>query len=178
MAVTLKDVARRAGVSHTTVSRALRNHDAISKRTIKRIKELAAEMGYIPSHVARGLKTNRSHAIGVIVPHINHPFCAAFVQGVHDVLHGAGYALLLSTYQHLNAELDELLVRLIGRQVDGFIMCIEGGITASLDSVESSEIPHIIVYQKANVTRAPYTLGQQQATELIERLHNSVYSTS
>ena len=64
MAVTIKDMASAAGVSHTTVSRALHDHPAISDETIARIKDLAVSMGYVPNATARGLKTHRTRAVG------------------------------------------------------------------------------------------------------------------
>lgn len=67
MAVTIKDVAKVAGVSHTTVSRALRDNPAISAETAAYIQKLAEEMGYVPNASARGLKTKRSKVLGVIV---------------------------------------------------------------------------------------------------------------
>ena len=62
MAITIKDIARQARVSHSTVSRALRNNATIPPRTAQRIKRLAAKMGYVPSAVARSLKTSQSQA--------------------------------------------------------------------------------------------------------------------
>ena len=64
MAVTIKDLARAAGVSHTTVSRALHDHPAISTETIARIKNLAVSMGYVPNATARDFKTRRTRALG------------------------------------------------------------------------------------------------------------------
>lgn len=60
--VTIKDIARAAGVTHPTVSRALNNHPAISETTRKQIVKLAHEMGYVPNATARGLKTNPTRA--------------------------------------------------------------------------------------------------------------------
>jgi transcriptional regulator with XRE-family HTH domain len=67
MAITIKDVAKQAGVSHSTVSRALHGSSLLSEETVERIRQIAVEMGYFPSAAARSLKTNRSHALGVIV---------------------------------------------------------------------------------------------------------------
>ena len=69
--VTIKDIAKAAGVSHPTVSRALNNHPAIAEATRERIIALAEQMGYVPNAAARGLKTNRTRALGVILRQID-----------------------------------------------------------------------------------------------------------
>ena len=63
MPVTVKDIARKAGVSHSTVSRALHGSTLIAPETIERIQQIAGEMGYSPSAAARALKTNRSQVL-------------------------------------------------------------------------------------------------------------------
>ena len=67
MTITIKDIARAANVSHSTVSRALSGNSGIPEETADRIKRIAARMGYVPSAVARSLKTNRSQVLGVVV---------------------------------------------------------------------------------------------------------------
>lgn len=174
MAVTIKDIARKAGVSHTTVSRALRDHDALSKRTIKKVKQIAKEMGYVPSAVARGLRTNQTQAIGVVVPHIDDPFCSAFVQGVHDILHGFGFALMLTTLKQnkntLDDVIEDVIKRLTGRHVDGILFCTQDD-AVSLDTVALTSIPHLIVRRRSEEpTLAPYVLGQHKAQQLLQML--------
>jgi len=96
MAVTIKDIARKAGVSHSTVSRALRDEPAIPQQTAQRIKRLAIKMGYVPSAVARGLKTNQSRALGVVVTDIADPFLSEVIRGIEQVVLEAGYSLFLA----------------------------------------------------------------------------------
>lgn len=123
MAVTIKDIARVAGVSHTTVSRALHQHPAIAPETIARIKQIANELGYLPNTAARGLKTQRTQALGVIVRRIVDPFFAEVLQGIEDVLHAEGYSLFLAA-SHRDAERESMIMRAMGeRRVDGVIIC-------------------------------------------------------
>jgi DNA-binding LacI/PurR family transcriptional regulator len=123
MSVTIKDIARAAGVSHTTVSRALRNHPAIAPATISRIQSLALQMGYLPSAVARGLKTNRSLTLGVILSHIDDPFFSEVLQGIEDTLRPKGYSLLVAASQQ-NPQREKAVVQeMIERRVDGVILC-------------------------------------------------------
>ena len=123
MAVTIKDIAKVAGVSHTTVSRALRDHPAIAPGTTVRIKRIAAEMGYVPSAVARGLKTSRNHALGVIVSRIDDPFFSEILQGIEDAAQEAAYSLFVAA-SHRVFEREKAIVQAMGeRRVDGIIVC-------------------------------------------------------
>lgn len=122
MAVTIKDIARAAGVSHTTVSRALHDHPAISDETISRIKDLAVSMGYVPNATARGLKTHRSHAVGVIVSNIDDPFWSEVMHGVDDVLHPAGYSLIMAETHRNKQREKEVVLMMVQRGVDGVIL--------------------------------------------------------
>jgi transcriptional regulator with XRE-family HTH domain len=74
MAVSIKDIARLAGVSHSTVSRALHNSPLIPPETARRIQQIAKEAGYTASAIARSLVTQRTQAIGVVVTSIADPF--------------------------------------------------------------------------------------------------------
>jgi DNA-binding LacI/PurR family transcriptional regulator len=94
--VTIKDIARVAGVSHTTVSRALKGNPAISSETTDRIQQLARQMGYVPSAVAQSLLSRRTHTVGVVVTSIADPFVVQVVEGIEQVAQDAGYSVFLS----------------------------------------------------------------------------------
>jgi DNA-binding LacI/PurR family transcriptional regulator len=122
MNVTIKDIAKAAGVSHPTVSRALNDHPGISTATRERIKKLAEEMGYVPNASARGLKTSRSRALGVIMRQIDDPFWSEVLDGVDSVLHPAGYSLFIaSTHMERQREKD-VVQAMVQRGVDGVIL--------------------------------------------------------
>ncbi len=122
MVVTIKDIARLAGVSHTTVSRALHDYPALADSTIRRIKEIAESTGYIPSAAARGLKTRRSFTLGVILSNIDDPYFSEILQGIEDELRDTGYSLFVAA-THRNPQIEELIVRAMGEQrVDGVIV--------------------------------------------------------
>ncbi len=123
MPVTIKDVARKAGVSHTTVSRALRGNPLISVQTTERIRRLAAEMGYRPSAAARSLKTNRSQAVGVIVSSIDDPYFSEVLQGIESTAQQSGYSLFIAASQR-DAEREDAIVRtMVEHRVEGVIIC-------------------------------------------------------
>ncbi|MGQ9681041.1 MAG: LacI family DNA-binding transcriptional regulator [Anaerolineae bacterium] len=95
MAVTIKDIAKAAEVSHSTVSRALSDSPLISTETKALIRRLADEMGYTPSALGRGLVTRRSATIGLVVTTIADPFIAEVVQGIEETALSCGYNTIL-----------------------------------------------------------------------------------
>ncbi len=95
MSVSIKDIARRAGVSHSTVSRALTDSPLVNAETKTRICQLAQEMGYTPSAVARAMSTRRTGTVGLVVTSIADPFVAEVVRGVEETALDHGYSILL-----------------------------------------------------------------------------------
>ena len=85
MALTIKDIAKEAGVSRTTVSRVLNNSGYVREETRQRILEIMEKLNYTPSAIARSLSTNKTNTIGVIVPQINDPFFGEIIRGISEV---------------------------------------------------------------------------------------------
>ncbi len=97
MPISIKTIAERAGVSASTVSRALRDDPRISDQTRKSVQSLAHELGYTPSQVARSLVLKRTHAVGVVVTTVADPYVGQVMAGVEQVAHAEGYTLILAT---------------------------------------------------------------------------------
>jgi DNA-binding LacI/PurR family transcriptional regulator len=95
MSVSIKDIARRAGVSHSTVSRALADSPLVNDETKARIQALAREMGYAPSAIARAMSTGETRTIGVVVTTIDDPFIGEVVRGIEETALDHGYSVLL-----------------------------------------------------------------------------------
>ena len=123
MPITIKDVAKRAGVSHSTVSRALHGSNLISDETVERVRQIAIEMGYFPSAAARSLKTNRSHALGVIVSAIDDPFFSEILQGIEEIAQERGYSLLMAASQRDPQREQAIVQDMRERHIDGLIIC-------------------------------------------------------
>src|SRR5689334_11179513 len=120
---TLRDVARVAGVHPGTVSRALnpQTRGLVNERTARRVLDAAEELGYRPNPIARGLRTNRSHTIGVLVPDLMNPLFAAVVRGIEDGLREAGYTPLIANTDNDAERERSAYEAMSARQVDGFI---------------------------------------------------------
>ena len=93
--VSIKDIARETGVSHSTVSRALADSPLVAIGTKQRIQRIAREMSYTPSAIARALVTKRTSTIGLVVTAIADPFIAEVVQGVEETALDHGYSVIL-----------------------------------------------------------------------------------
>ena len=143
--VTIKDIARRARVSHSTVARALRDHGAISPRTADRIKRLALRMGYVPSAAARSLKTSQSRALGVVVTNSADPFLSEVVRGIEDVALQAGYSLCLTASHPAGAREHSVLRALAEHRIDGAIICSSQVGPADLAGLEKFGVPLVLV---------------------------------
>src|SRR5918994_4977627 len=121
--VTLRDVARVAGVHPATASRALndKTRPLVNEDTAQRVLAAAEELGYSPNPIARGLKTNRSYTIGVLIPDLTNPLFPPILRGIEDRLEQAGYTpLIANTDNDPERELvDTQAMR--ARQVDGII---------------------------------------------------------
>ena len=119
--VSIKDIARAARVSHSTVSRALRGSPLVNPKTAARIRRIAEKLGYLPSALGRSLKTRQTMTLGVVVNTIADPVMAELVAGIQEVANRAGYSILLAE-SHAEPERELRAVRsLLEHRVDGVL---------------------------------------------------------
>jgi LacI family transcriptional regulator, galactose operon repressor len=166
-AVTIREVARLAEVHPGTVSRALNEQTRalVNQETAQRVLQAAAQLGYRPNPIARGLKTNRSYTVGVLIPDLTNPLFPPIMRGVEDRLGDAGYTLLIvNTDNDADRERSQMEA-MRARQVDGFIAA-----TARLDvellgeaaaggaplvlvnrSLEDASVPSVTVDDRAGI---------------------------
>lgn len=120
--VTLHDVAREAGVSLITASRALGNPDVVSDKTIERVQQAVARTGYIPNLLAGGLKSRRSMTVAGLVPIISVPQFLPTVRALTDTLDAGGYQLILGQSGYDHAREEKLIAAMMGRRPDGVVV--------------------------------------------------------
>lgn len=145
MGATLKDVARKAGVSAATVSRVLQDHPRISEKTKVHVRACIEELGYTVNNVARSLKTNRSRAVGFVCPELTNSFFMLVAKGVEDELRNAGYSLILCNSREDPVEERDRLQLLMEQCVDGIILIPSTRTSLHMQMVKESGIPVVTV---------------------------------
>ncbi|MER5946923.1 LacI family DNA-binding transcriptional regulator [Streptomyces sp. NPDC001904] len=126
MAITSHDVARLAGVSQPTVSRALRDDPRVSPATREKVRRAAQALNYVPSEAGRTLSTRATRRVGVIVTDMTNPFYPHVVAPLHDELRQLGYRMMLLTEHSDEAVAEE---KLLDQSLDGVVLA-----TATTDS--------------------------------------------
>lgn len=153
---TLRDVARVAGVNVATASRALSSdrRDMVSPETAKRVDEAARELGYRANPIARGLKTNRSFTVGVLLPDLTNPLYPPLARGIDDALARVGYTPLI-------ANTDNDLVRerasfeaLRSRRVEGFVVASAFREHPLIDETLAEGIPLVLSLRRIDAGTA------------------------
>ncbi len=140
--VTLKDIAGQLGVSHTTVSRALRNHPDISPERKKQIRKLAQKMHYNPNAFALSLRNSYSKIIGLIIPEITLYAFPSMIRGVSEFCYNAGYnVLILSSNESFKREVQNTEL-MLSSQVDGLLVAV---------SKETSSYKHFEQLEKEGI---------------------------
>jgi LacI family transcriptional regulator len=142
--VTLMDVAREAGVSLKTASRALNDSPELRPDTAAHVRATMARLGYQPNELARGLKSRRSAAIAMIAPNLADPFTATAIRAVQDVARSRGYVVILaSSGGDVELERSELQI-MARRQIDGIILIAASSGKSSLQPSLVHHVPIVI----------------------------------
>ena len=181
-AVTIRDVARLAQVHPGTVSRALnvRTRPLVNRETAERVLRAAEELGYRPNPIARGLKTNRSYTIGVIIPDITNPLFPPILRGIEDRLEEAGYTSLIVNTDNDAAREHRQIEAMRARQVDGFISATARLDREVVDEVAGAGVPLVLVNRSLEDGSVPAVTvndrhGIRLAVDHVVRLgHNRV----
>jgi len=171
---TMSDVARLAGVDSSTVSRALNARTAAMLRpeTVARVKAASAELGYRPNVLARGLRTQRTHTIGLLLPDVTNPFFPPIIRGIEDVFAPAGYVLLIANTDNVVEREDQGLDSLVARQVDG-MMLATSHLDVATDAARLGGIPVMLVNRRDRSSVVPSVVPDDAigVRLVVEHLH-------
>ncbi len=158
MRVSIKDVARAAGVSHSTVSRALSGSRLVSADTRARIQRLAQEMGYSPDAQARSLVMRRTLTLGVVVTTISDPFIAEIVQAIESTAHDHGYSVVLAS-SNAEPEREIAAVEMLhSKRVDGVIVTSSRIGALYQEHLDRLAVPVVLINSHSEQS-GPYTFS-------------------
>jgi DNA-binding LacI/PurR family transcriptional regulator len=141
----IKDIAKLAQVSHSTVSRALQNSPLVSEKTAENIRRIARESGYRASAVARGLVTRRTETIGLVVTTIADPFASEVVSGIEQAAHDHGYSVFLAESNAEPEREKKMVQQLAERRVDGILVTSSRVGALYLPLLSEMEVPIVLV---------------------------------
>lgn len=162
---TLKDVATEAGVHTSTASRALNEvtRSVVNTETVERVLNAAHQLGYAPHPLARGLRTNRTMTVGIVIPDVENPLFGPIIAGVESALGEDGYSLLIANTEHDKDESDSVIQTLADRQVDGLILATATRDDAILKQLEQRSMPVVLVNRTSDNVRLPSVLSDDHA---------------
>jgi LacI family transcriptional regulator, galactose operon repressor len=172
-AITIRDVARHAGVSPMTVSRVINDSAPVSPATKARVEEAIAELGYVPSRLARSLGARRTRTLAVIVPDVANPFFTLIVRGAEDVARRAGYRVILCDTRADTGLERDVVEEMIAHRVDGIVIApVSDRSIDHLRRLARFGIPFVLVDRTIPGVDADAVLGDSEggARRLVEHL--------
>jgi DNA-binding LacI/PurR family transcriptional regulator len=148
--VSIQDIAKVAGVSHSTVSRALRNSPHISVAVKAHIQHLASEMGYMPNAIAQSLQMRRTNTIGIVVTSIGDPFWSDVVRGAEEVARANAMSIFLSSaYADPDQEL-AAIEQFHRRRVDGILIADAHLTRSHAERLNRMRVPSVLINCQAD----------------------------
>lgn len=168
--VSMQDICLRLGVSRVTVSNALRGEGRVSRELAERIRALAAELNYIPSHAGRALRTGKSGTIGMIVPDFGQPLFPIFAQAVERAAKRRGFAVLVGDSLGTPEGQAEEIINMISRGVDAIAVIPTRGSTIDIEAIPVPVAVIDSVANSANTASSDHCDGGRQIARLLVQL--------
>jgi LacI family transcriptional regulator len=180
MAITMRDIAKRAGVSVVTVSRALNNKPDINETTKESILKIAHDLDYAPHDLARSLITKKTKTIGIIIPNNEDPFYAKIVGGISNEIRERGYSVILCS-SHSDADEELRLFRLLrGKRVDGMLIYPAQEDDRYIAELKNIDIPFVLLNRHTEALECDYVMNDNvhgtfsAVSELISRGYRQI----
>lgn len=187
MSITVKDVAKKAGVATSTVSRVINNHPSISEATRKKVRKVMDELGYVPNIAAQNLGKRTVSSIGVVLPPLNskerlgNPFFLEILNAINNEARQAKMTVSIATAQDFPALLDNVKQMHLQKQVGGFILVYSDENDPIITYLYENKIPFTLIghpYDHEDtivyVDNDNQLLGKQATDYLIENDHRSI----
>ena len=187
MSITVKDVAKKAGVATSTVSRVINNHSSISEETKKKVRKVMDELGYTPNLAARNLGKRSASAIGVILPPLNskerlgNPFYLETIETINEEARKSNMPVAVASARDFETLLANVERMHRQKQVDGFILTYSDKYDPIITYLVEENIPFTLIgqpYQQEEkiiyVDNDNQLLGKQATEHLIEKGHQKI----
>jgi len=162
---TLIDVAKAADVHASTASRALNpeTRGVVSDATVARVLAAAKELGYRPHPLARGLRTDRTLTVGIVVPDLENPLFPPLVRGAEAALGVEGYTLLIGNTDNEQEHTEAVISTLVERRVDGLILATAERSSGVAAAIQSEGIHVVLVNRESADGSVPAIVGDDDA---------------
>ncbi len=179
---TIKDVAHHAQVSVTTVSHVVNGTRAVSPQARERVEQAIRTVGYVPSAIARSLKSNNTRTLGMLIPNSSNPYFAEIVHAVEDRAFGAGYNVILCNTDDAAPRQGRYLQVLAERRIDGLIVVSTGQDATLPTQLAGLAVPTVLVDREIEIAEQPCDLvetahmqgGQLAAQHLLDLGHRRI----
>jgi DNA-binding LacI/PurR family transcriptional regulator len=178
--VSIRDVAKRAGVSIATVSRAVNHISSVDPDLAKRVWKAVEEVGYVPNPQARALVSGRSRILGLIVSEITNPFFPELVQEFESLAVSQGYEVMIGSTNYDPVRTESLIRRMLQRSVDGVAVMTFGIEEDLVKKLVESEYPLVFIdagpkLPNIRVLKVNYAEGIREAVQHLAALgHRSI----
>jgi len=177
---TMKDVAKLARVSVSTVSHVINKTRFVSDLTRQRVLKTMAEVSYYPNVVAQSLRRKKTNTVGLVISDITNPFFPEVVRGIEKQLIRKGYSIILANTDDDTEKEKELVILLYGKRVDGFIIVTADGENKYLDFLIQQKVPIVLLDRRISRVKLDMVLvdnkgGTRKLTEhLINLGHKKI----
>jgi LacI family transcriptional regulator len=174
MPITIADVAARAGVSKTTVSRVLNGKGELDISTANRVRQVIDALGYVPSSRAVGLARGRTRIVGMLVPSLTWPWIGDVLQGAVDVLESESYGLLLFTCNRGEESMRQFATQVSAKSFDGLLVIEPEGTIDYITDLHQRGLPVVLIDDRGHQPLFPSIAttnrdgGAAAATHLLE----------
>jgi DNA-binding LacI/PurR family transcriptional regulator len=169
--MSIQSVAAKAGVSVATVSRAFNFPDKVTPATRELVERVARELHYVPNASARTLRTQRSRALGVVLPTLLNPTFAECLQGIARAAMAGGYAIIPVTTGYRLDEEERAVHLLLAGNVDGFILVVSNPSTsAALARLRTAGTPYVLAYNRHPGHPCVTVDGEAAVADAVSRL--------
>lgn len=179
--LTIKDIAKIAGVSTMTVSRVMNNEKYVKKETKDKVFKVISEYGYEPNFFAKSLKSRKSRTIGLIIGDIENPYYSRLAKGVIDIAESSDYNVIVCNSKY-KAELSERYVNmLIKKGVDGVLIATVDVYNELINKLNKRDIPFVLITRKLDlpginyITADDYLGGRIAAEYLVSLGHKRIF---